>query len=581
MTWITPDSSNLVAASDCGETTTYIIENMLDATGVWIHLVSEVHYFELDLGSSLDITRFNFKGNTSGGGSGFAPTDMDVFVSTDGSTWGTAVLTGVDTSSYTGGTYGDFVSTRKTGRYIRFEINATSGGTPGILAWGVSGQSMIQVWDGDIPKKYTTTISMAGKYNNNFSNTYTPTDGRNGMIPWDGSKYNNIISAKAIATGRRTGISGNDPVPAWAMECYDRTNSQQIALAAGYGTAYESAISSADGSANLPTGAAVFDVRYLKKDAVSSQHMNFDLQITQESEATGNKTCVYIPMGSYHAKMGATSGFHPNPYRWGEYPTGHPSEHQFKYVAADWDCTIDKVYFTTTLRSASTNTVTCELNDVAYTGASLATHTHATTTYTEESSADIKGSLVDGTTYGAFLKSTVANQAGDICSDAYLVFEISDMNSFPTFQDVGIIGKYMTSTTSWTEATDQLVKYCDNDTELFSSDVTRVDKHVGVAGRTSSFGGTSASVSVYDDGTRNSTADFTTVAVGGTWSESAALTIADESVMALGHAYVHSGFGGGGCAYDSMLVKYISDLDLAPVVGGATTPIRMMMGVGT
>ena len=547
MEWTEPGSGTI--HSDCGETIN-TWEDMLDGTDWVAHLVAEVHELQLDLGTSKDIARFRFKGNTAGGGVGFAPVDMDVFVSDSDTVWGDAVLTGIDISSFED-TFGEFISTRKSGRYLKFVINSTSQGQ--VLTWGADdGQQMISYWTGDIPKKYTTIIPMRGKFDNNFSTTYTPTNGSRGIKPWDGGKYNNIILAKVVATGKKVGTVGVDPQPRWAMEIFDRTNAQQIGQVLSAGEAYETAVSE-DVTANLPSGAAFFDARFKKIDCTSSQHTNCDLHITQESEATGNKTVVYIPLASYKAGLRNSYDVYSG------FPLNYLSQHQFKYVASDWDCTIDKVYFTTTIRANTSNTVSIKL-DTGTAGSGLAEHTNNTTTYVQESSADIKGDLVDGTTYDVFVKSTASNNAGDIIVDAYLVFEISNMNGFPTFQDVGLIGISEGTTTGWQEDVSQQVRILDNDMDYFSSDVTRVLKHQGIV--KIGAGATSMGVSVYDDGTRISAADLTTSNTTVTLLESGAITPADASEITMGWNLQKTLFGSG-TAMSSVLINRISGLDLS------------------
>lgn len=548
MEWIEPDSSNHF--SDCG-TTINTWEDMLDGIDFIAHLVTETHFVVLDMGSSLDISRVGLRGNTAGGQN--APTAINIYVSDDTGDWGTAVATGIDPSGFFDDvSWLDTITTRKDGRYVKIEITDTQSG---VLAWGETGLKMIRIWTGDVPKKYTTIIPMRFSYDNNFSTTFNPTDGRRGIIPIDGSKYNNIVSVVGMGTGKRAGTSGGDPAPSWVMQAYDRTNSQEIVQLGNAGEVYSTAISN-NGVDNFPSGAAFFDVRYRQNDAISSQNTNFELHITQETNATGNKTVVYIPLASHKAGLRDSYSVYSG------FPLNYLSQHQFKYNASDWDCTIDKVYFTTTIRANTGNTVSIKL-DTGTAGSGLAEHTNNTTSYVQESSADIKGDLVDGTTYDIFVKSTANNNVGDIISNAYLVFEISDMNAFPTFQDVGIIGKSESATTGWQEDISQQVRILDNDTTYFSSNITRVLKHQAVV--KIGFGADSMGVSVYDDGTRISAADLTTSNTTVTLLESGAITPADASDITFGWNLQKS-FLGGGTAMSSVLIRYMSGFDLAPPV---------------
>lgn len=563
MQWTEPDSTFL--HDDCGQTVN-TWSDLLNGVDFVAHLVTETHYVTIDMTTSRDISRVGLRGNAAGGSN--APTAINIYISDNPASFGTAVATGIDPSQFFDDvSWLDTIITRKTGRYMKIEITATQST---ILGWGKAGVTQIRFWEGDIPKKFTTVLSMRPKFDNNFSNTFTPTNGSKGMYPIDGSDFNNITGINGVGSAKRVGTQGGDPQPNWVMRVYDRTNSQEIVQTSGASEAYETKLRVGE-VINFPSGAAVFDVRYRKEDATSSQHMNFDLYITQESEATGNKTCVYKSMAAYHASM-STSYNTPR-----SFPLGGASDYQFKFVAADWDCTMDKWRFFATIRCQSTNTISVQLWDLTA-ASEVAVLTHNATTYSLEESADIKSSLVDGHIYTIKLKSTVSGQAGDLLLNAGFRFNISDMNAFPTFQEVGIIGKgNLADTAGWLESTDQLALYLNSD-DYFSSDVTRILKYQGVALK--GFSATSMSIGAYDDGVRDTGADITTTATNiATWLESGAITPADSSDITLGYNYIKPGFGGAGAALSGTLIKYISGLDLA---GGeeAVAKLRMAMGMG-
>ena len=548
MAWNSLSSTN--RHSECGDSGASVeFQDMLDATSAWLHVVNEVHWAVLDLGSDKDIKKLRFKRFGTNN-----PTDMDIYITTslgtggDDATWGTAVATAVDIQAMDS-SWTEIDVTDKTGRYIYFHINGTQHASD-FLAWGDSTEKVIEYWDGDIPKRYKTVIPMRGIYTNNFSTSFNPTDGRYGLIPWDGSKYNNIVAAYIVATGKRTGTSGADPNPMWIMELYDRTSTIQIGQASGGGTTYETAISG-DISANLPSGVATLDVRYKQQDSSSSQHTNFELHIIQENEDTGNKTRVYIPVGSY--KNSPLTGYNTFGAALG---ASTLSEHHFKWLDADW-ATLSAAHFSATLRALSGKTVSLKLDDIAAGGA-LATFTHNTTTYTLKTSADISGSLVDDTTYTPFIKTSATPvSVGDICSNAFIIVDITDPDKLITFQDVGILGNSTTSA-GWIEDISQQVRYLTGSEYYF--DITEVVKYQGVAKHVND---TSMSVGVYDDGTRDSAADLITTATVNTLLESGAITPADGSEMTFAYNLTTAGFLKSGAAKNGMLAIYLTDLGVA------------------
>ena len=97
----------------CGDDGTHTASTMLDSGKDWWHVVDEVHTLELDLGSSQTVTQVRFRGNNPVNGS---PNDIDVYVSDDDTSYGTAVATGIDPSTYTGETWLEILTTSKSGR---------------------------------------------------------------------------------------------------------------------------------------------------------------------------------------------------------------------------------------------------------------------------------------------------------------------------------------------------------------------------------------------------------------------------------------------------------------------------------
>lgn len=126
--WLSVGSSNI--SSFCGEWLQGTLGDALDEIYFfWHHNVNEVHWFILDLGEEYKITKLKGRSRTASD-----PDDVDIFVSTDGVTWGTAVATGIsvwqDTDDYV-----EVILTEKIGRYLKVVINSTEDGANHIV-WG-------------------------------------------------------------------------------------------------------------------------------------------------------------------------------------------------------------------------------------------------------------------------------------------------------------------------------------------------------------------------------------------------------------------------------------------------------------
>jgi len=115
-TWIGVDSSNLI--EQCGGVG---LDGALDGTDYWRHEITEIHYFILDLGGDYLLTRAKGRSNNS-----LDPTGVDIYVSDDGITWGTAVATNITTWQDTA-VFQEVALTEKMGRYVKIVIHHTEG----------------------------------------------------------------------------------------------------------------------------------------------------------------------------------------------------------------------------------------------------------------------------------------------------------------------------------------------------------------------------------------------------------------------------------------------------------------------
>lgn len=126
--WIYPDSTTI--SSFCNDLDKHRLADALDGPGSndWGCDLNETHWCILDLGQMWLIKKFKTFSDTKDD-----PQSINVYISTDGSTWGTAVGTGFDPEDTE--TYQEFDFTDKVGRYIKFEIDDTEDPT-GDIGWG-------------------------------------------------------------------------------------------------------------------------------------------------------------------------------------------------------------------------------------------------------------------------------------------------------------------------------------------------------------------------------------------------------------------------------------------------------------
>ncbi len=128
--WYEVDENDLDSYSRRGNFPHYI-EQALNGTDYWWPNATEVHWFILDLGQSYTITKVRGKSSFTD----YDPIDIDVYVSDDKGNFGAPVVTGISTWKNTQ-IWEEIEVTPKTGRYIKFVVNATEQGSPGDMAWG-------------------------------------------------------------------------------------------------------------------------------------------------------------------------------------------------------------------------------------------------------------------------------------------------------------------------------------------------------------------------------------------------------------------------------------------------------------
>jgi len=140
--WLGISSTEL--DSYCGAYEGYEPDGALDGSSVWYHFADEVHWLILDLGETYTIKKVS--GRSEQGG--MDPMDVDIYVSDDKGSWGSAVATGINTWLDTD-VLQEVDTTDKDGRYIKIVINDTEHGGRD-LGWGTDPAATIFDAYGDV-----------------------------------------------------------------------------------------------------------------------------------------------------------------------------------------------------------------------------------------------------------------------------------------------------------------------------------------------------------------------------------------------------------------------------------------------
>lgn len=508
--WLNPDSDNLV--SFCGEYgDPYSINNMLNAVNQWFHIVNEVHEFVLDFGSDKDITKIRWKNNGAG-----PPNDVDVYVSTDGSTWGTAVAEALDFSVYNGGEWTVTELTQKTGRYIKFVINDTTNGS-NYLGWGSSTTKVIDVLDGTEGDKFTTFVDLVNTSLVTTSTTYTPTDGSLCMveIPWD--EYTNITSIKLVARTSTSGSCTPNSYPTAHVQLYDRTNSAQLTNLFGPSNGLAK---SGNFVGSIPSGTSVVDVRIKRGCQTNAGIYHCYLEIVQETAAT-TKTVVFVPIGANvgcgqtaFSKMGYAAFL----------IGGVKSQKHFLYDSGAMDG-ITAAYYCCNFYAQSGYTAEAKLDDISAGGA-LASFSETLTVPTHHTSADIKDSFVNSTEYTQYGKISASRRTAYF-KNGYIRFHLTNPTKLQTFLPLNSKG-IQTEATGWAEDGGGSNCYW-YDSDNYFAQVTVGYKLQAILCHEND---TSMSTGLYDDGTRDTDGDLNSTSETLERKLSGAITgIADQSVI--------------------------------------------------
>ncbi|EMR75540.1 F5/8 type C domain-containing protein [Thermoplasmatales archaeon SCGC AB-540-F20] len=132
MHWLDSDDWLGVGSSELATACEYklFLGWALDGIDMWSPSTNHEHEFILDLGKKYSIKKFRGRSESA-----LDPTDVDIYISTDNSSWGTAVASDIstwqDTSSWV-----EVNSTDKDGRYIKVVVQATEDANHRLI-WGL------------------------------------------------------------------------------------------------------------------------------------------------------------------------------------------------------------------------------------------------------------------------------------------------------------------------------------------------------------------------------------------------------------------------------------------------------------
>ncbi|MFH1046421.1 MAG: LamG-like jellyroll fold domain-containing protein, partial [Candidatus Omnitrophota bacterium] len=146
--------------SHCGDDTGYTLAEALNDTDVWTHTPNEDHWFILDLGKNYNIKKLRGRSNQL-----IDPTDVEIYISEDKASWGTAVGSNVSTWQDTA-TFQEVDTTDKIGRYIKVVVENTEDGNRKI-GWGNAsgfgdGQPIFDVYGSPAAEEFVCTIKQSG-----------------------------------------------------------------------------------------------------------------------------------------------------------------------------------------------------------------------------------------------------------------------------------------------------------------------------------------------------------------------------------------------------------------------------------
>ena len=147
--------------SHCGDSNGHTLEEAIDGMDYWSHTTNHDHHFIIDLGKTYTVKKVRGRSNRMSD-----PIDVDIFVSDNKSSWGTAVATVISSWQDTS-LWQEVDTTDKDGRYIKVEVLDTEHFLD-FIEWG------------GFSSPYITIFDVYGNIAPNVSSPY-PSDGSDGI----------------------------------------------------------------------------------------------------------------------------------------------------------------------------------------------------------------------------------------------------------------------------------------------------------------------------------------------------------------------------------------------------------------
>jgi hypothetical protein len=144
MHWLDSDDwlgiGSSVLAGSC-EGQSQDLKDALDGLNIWSDTVNHEHWFILDLGQQYNIEKFRGRSIMS-----YDPTDVDIYISSDNSSWGAAIASNIDAWQDTN-SWQEVDSVDKEGRYIKVVIQDTEATIGNRVDWGKLGYPAMTIFD--------------------------------------------------------------------------------------------------------------------------------------------------------------------------------------------------------------------------------------------------------------------------------------------------------------------------------------------------------------------------------------------------------------------------------------------------
>jgi hypothetical protein len=389
---------------ECGHTSSSSAVNAMDGIAAWAHVVTETHYVVFDLGRNYDIS--NSRGRSLQSAD---PIDVDIYVSTDGATWGSPVASGI-TTFQDSSAWVEAAITTKRGRYVKVVINDTENVSDYLIFGGA--YSFFDVYVDD--REDWVWVPIANLLNGVLTTTSVSYVDTNFRIPWDSTKYDEIQDVRLVVNATATYSGAPNSGGSMTTELYDFTNAASIGTV-NHGSAGYSTNESANLAGSMPTGAALLGVRVKFNSGDNANIRNATLWARVHAPADA---------GSIQARIIRDVGYVP-PSRFLT-PTTY-TEAQAKrllYTSANYGDTV-AVYFGAWVSAVASgtgywelwnNTDSSQTSELTWTSAGYATSAALSLTTAKEYTSRVK-------------------RSGDIGDDftfrnAHLIFDISDLTKF-------------------------------------------------------------------------------------------------------------------------------------------------------